>query len=255
MGMHWKRLENGISFLRINFDKSQENMLETFRTLLVKNQLDSVERTMVYLQITRGATPNRSHGFPMKPVSPTVYTFCKEIAYPSPDHWSKGISVALVPDERWGRVDIKTINLLPNVLASQDAKGKDAEEAILHKDGVAREGSHSNLFVILSKDDSTNLLVTHPISNCILPGISRAIALEEARNADLVVEERPIKLEELCQAKEVFLTSTTSEIKPVTLIDGKPVGNGRVGAATCQLWSLFAARIERETGVPVVLVA
>lgn len=252
MDQHWARLENGLSFLRIKFPETQESLLQIFQTLLQKNQLDKAKRSMVYLQVTRGATPTRFHGFPTDPVPPTVYAFCKELAYPSPERWTKGFSAALAPDQRWGRVDIKTVNLLPNVLAFQDAKEQGADEAILHKDGVAMEGSHTNLFAILEIDNVITL-VTHPTTNHILPGITRAVVLEEARGAlDIVVEERPIKLEELRQAKEVFLTSTTSEVKPVVMIDKEPIGDGKAGATTRRLWDLFAARIERDTGVSVV---
>ena len=202
---------------------------------------------MVYLQITRGAPPTRSHVFPSEPVAPTVYAFCQETNYPNQERWNQGFTAALLPDRRWGRVDIKTVNLLPNVLAYQDAKEQGADEAILHKDGVVMEGTHTNLFVVL--DDGKDTIVTHPRTHGILPGITREVLLEEVREAGLVVEERPLTLEELRDnVKEAFFTSTTSEVKPAVTIDGRPVGDGFVGDMTRRLSQLFSSRIERDTG-------
>lgn len=214
--------------------------------MLEKNQLDRAARSMVYLQLTRGASPTRSHAFPSEPIVPTVYAFCQETNFPSEERWKKGFTAALLPDRRWGRVDIKTVNLLPNILAAQDAKEQGADEAILHRDGVATEGTKTNFFAVLN--DGKDTIITHPTTHHILPGITRAILIEVARAAGLVVEERPLTLEELRDnLKEAFFTSTTSEMKPAVAIDGRSVGDGNVGSMTRRLHHLFSERIERDT--------
>lgn len=216
--------------------------------MLEKNQLDRVTRSMVYLQVTRGASPTRNHVFPTELTSPTVYAFCQETNFPTRERWDRGFTATLLPDRRWGRVDIKTVNLLPNILAAQDAKDQGADEAILHKDGVAMEGTKTNFFAVL--DDGNGTIVTHPTTHHILPGITRAIVIEIAKESGLVVEERPLTLEELRDnLKEAFFTSTTSEMKPVVVIDGRPVGDGKVGTTTRRLHRLFSQRIERDVAV------
>mgnify|MGYP003871045799 CR=1 FL=1 len=249
---HLKRLENGLSFLRIPYDVKSNHLLEMFQNLISKNELDTSKRCMTYIQITRGAPMIRNHAFSTpggEQPTPTIYAFCQEIQYPSVERWNQGFTCALVPDRRWGRVDMKTVNLLANVLGYQDAKDQGCDEAILHKDGMALEGAHGNFWAIL--DDDKNTIVTHPTTHEILPGITRAVLLEEARrDGRFVVEERPLTLEELRDnVKEAFFTSTTVELKPAVSVDGKPIGDGRAGNVTRELWTLFQKRIERDTGV------
>jgi D-alanine transaminase len=254
MELHWKRLQDGLGFMRIPFDETQESFLQICENLLAKNQFDqkATIMSMIYLQISRGTSMTRHHLFP-KPeanngatVKPTVYAFLQEINYPSKERWNQGFTAALVPDRRWDRVDIKTVNLLPNVLAFQDAKEQGADECILVKDGVAMEGAHNNFWAVLEND----VVVTHPLTNRILPGITRGILLEVIRAAGIAVEERPLHIEELRdKVKEAFFTSTTSEVKPAVSIDGIPVGSGKAGDMTRRLHKLFLDRIERDTGV------
>lgn len=245
MDGHWNRLQNGLNFMKIPYKDSQQTFLDACMKLLEKNNLDKTDRSLVYLQITRGAPPKRNHAFPKGDVKPTVYAFCQEINYPSREQWCQGFTAVLEPDRRWGRVDIKTLNLLPNVLAYQDAKEQGADDAILIRNGVAMEGAHNNFFAVMDG----NRVVTHPVTNHVLPGITRAILLEEARSHGIIVEERPIHVEELRDATEAFFTSTTAEVKPCVSIDGKPVGDGKVGKMTKWLADLFHSRIERDTGM------
>src|SRR6202008_3064756 len=129
-----------------------------------------------------------------------------------------------VPDRRWMRVDIKTINLLPNVLAFQAARDVRADDAILVRDGVAIEGAHQNFWAVI---DGT--VVTHPATHLILAGITRGVVLELAREAGIPVAERAIQVEELAVAEELFFTGATGEVRPCVQVDGRPVGSGRVG--------------------------
>lgn len=233
---HLQRLLRGLCFMRIDFDVSGLEAMH--RELIVRNGLEDADRSMVYMQITRGVAP-RTHYFPETPVEPTVYGFAKEWSRPPDDVWNRGFTAATVPDRRWSRVDIKTICLLPNAIGFQDAKEKGADDAILVRDGVAIEGAHQNFWAVFG-----DTAVTHPITGHILPGITRGIVLEEARAADVPVEERPIYIEELQWASECFFTGTTGEVRPVVEIDGRPVGDGRVGDVTRRLSDLFLERVE-----------
>lgn len=234
---HLERLKYGLCELRIDFDPS--GLEAVHHRLIEENGLGSEETALVYLQITRGAAP-RVHYFPPEPCEPTVYAFAKAWKRPAPDVWAKGFTAKMVPDRRWLRVDIKTISLLPNVLAFQDAKDAGADDAILVRDGVALEGAHQNFWAVVD-----GVAVTHPLTNLILPGISRGLVLEVAAERGIPVAERPIMVEELARAEEAFFTGTTGEVRPCVRIDGRDVGDGTVGPVTKALSEGFHAMIAR----------
>ena len=152
----------------------------------------------------------------------------------------KGSAAATVPDRRWARVDIKTIALLPNCLALQSAVEAGSSDALLVKDGVVLEGAHNNFFAVLD-----GIVTTHPATNCILHGITREYVLELCRELEVPVAERPIQLEELARAEEAFFTGTTTEVRPTVRIDGRPVGDGRVGPVVKRLMKAFQEGVER----------
>lgn len=233
---HMERLLRGLCFMRIDYDVSGLEAMH--RELIGRNGLEDAARSLVYMQITRGVAP-RTHYFPETPVEPTVYGFAKEWARPADAVWDRGFTAATVPDRRWSRVDIKTICLLPNAIGFQAARDKGADDAIFVRDGVAIEGAHQNFWTVFG-----DTAVTHPVTGHILPGITRAIVIEEARKADIAVEERPIQIEELEWADECFFTGTTGEVRPVVEIDGRPVGEGEVGDVTRRLSDMFLARVE-----------
>lgn len=233
---HLQRLLKGLCFLRIDYDVS--GLEEMHRQLIARNGLDDADRSMVYMQITRGAAP-RTHYFPETAVEPTVYAFAKTWSRPPDDVWERGFTAATVPDRRWSRVDIKTICLLPNALGFQEAKDRGADDAIFVRDGVAIEGAHQNFWAVFG-----DTAVTHPVTGHILPGITRGVLLEEAGAAGMSVEERPIYVEELQWATECFFTGTTGEVRPVVEIDGKAVGDGKVGEVTRKLSEVFLERVE-----------
>ena len=233
---HMARLAKGLAWLRIDFDV--ESLHEMHRELITRNGLQDADRSMVYMQITRGVAP-RTHYFPEGDVTPTIYASAKAWNRPADDVWNRGFRAATVPDRRWSRVDIKTICLLPNAMAFQAAKDLGMDDAILVRDGVAIEGAHQNFWGVID-----GAVVTHPTTGYILPGITRGVVLEEARAADLTVEERPIQIEELARADELFFTGTTGEVRPVVEVDGRAVGDGRVGPITRQLSDAFLARVE-----------
>ena len=234
---HLRRLMRGLCWLRIDYDVSGIEAMH--RELVARNSLSSSDRSMVYMQITRGAAP-RTHYFPEGEVKPTIYSYTKEWSRPRDEVWNRGFTAKTVPDRRWSRVDIKTICLLPNALAFQAAKDEGADDAILVRDGVAIEGAHQNFWGVFG-----DTVVTHPITGHILPGITRGIVLEEAREAGMKVEERPIQVEDLGFADELFFTGTTGEVRPIREVDGMKVGKGGVGDVTKKLSDLFLERVEK----------
>ena len=235
---HLERLRFGLRELRIDFDV--ELLPGIHRRLLEENDLQGEEVSFVYVQVTRGVAP-RTHAFPEGDVRPTVYAFGKAFRRPPRERWERGFTCVTVPDRRWSRVDIKSIALLPNVLAQQAAVERGADEALLVRDGVALEGAHNNVFAVLD-----GVVVTHPATNLILHGITRRFVLELARELDRPVAERPIQVEELRDAEEVFFTGTTTEVKPMVEVDGRPVGSGKVGPVARELYDAFLGRTLEE---------
>ena len=228
---HMRRLQQGLDTLRIEFDPAA--MPEMHTRLIAENALDTEEVAIVYLQITRGVAP-RTHHFPPAGTPPTVYAFAQAFHRPEMARWEQGYEAITVPDERWARVDIKSIGLLPNVLAQQAAVEAGVADALLVRDDVALEGSHNNLFAVLD-----GVVTTHPATQRILHGIAREYVIELAGAQGLPVEERPILLEEIRGAEEIFFTGTTTEIRPTVRLDGEPVGEGKVGPVAKALYEAF----------------
>ena len=233
---HLARLEHGLRWVRIR--QPLDALEDVQRKLIAQNGLENAEASLVYVQITRGVAP-RTHYFPTEPVEPTVYAYAKAWDRPSPERWSQGFTVATVPDRRWSRVDVKAICLLPNVLAVQDAMDAGADDALLIRDGVAIEGALMNFWGVFD-----GVVVTHPTSNHILPGITRNVVLDLATADGIPVQERAIQVEELADAEELFFTGTTGEVRPIVRVDSSPVADGRVGVITRRLSDLFRAQVE-----------
>ena len=239
---HLARLRRGTRELRMPFPQGLE---ELHQELLRRNDLADEEMSIVYLQVTRGTAP-RSHAFPDPPVPATVYGWAKAFQRPTREAWEKGFSAVSVPDRRWARADLKTVQLLPQVLAQQTAREGAATDALLVRDGLALEGAHNNVFFVFK-----DTLATHPASNQILPGITREIVLEVAREEGIAVEERPVTLTEAQRASEIFFTGTTTEVRPTVRLDGRPVGDGTVGPMTRRLQQAFLGRVSEECGAAV----
>jgi D-alanine transaminase len=165
-------------------------------------------------------------------VAPTVYAYAAPIV-PKVDP-AVGVTAITVPDRRWSRCDIKTISLVANCLANQAAQEAGAFEALLVRDGAVLEGSHTSLFAVFGGE-----IRTAPLTNYILPGITREALLEICRGAGIPAVEQPIQLEELLRADEVFLAGTTIEALPVVMLDGRPVAEGKPGPVTRRLRELF----------------
>ena len=227
-------MRRGLKELRIDV-ADLDYLKDVAETLIRKNDLQATD-AKVYLQITRGAAP-RSHAFPSEETVPTIY------ATASPFHvhqeaWEHGAKVLLVPDIRWARCDIKSIALLPNTLAFQQAKDGGAHEAVFVRDGVMAEGAHTNFCAIYN-----GTLVTAPTSNYILAGITRMVVLELCRELHIPVREFPIFERDLPQADECLIVGTTTEITPVVQIDDWNVKDGKPGPLTQILQQAFRERI------------
>ncbi|MDG1891229.1 MAG: aminotransferase class IV [Verrucomicrobiota bacterium] len=191
-----------------------------------------------YYQISRGVAP-RDHPFPGPDVALSHYGYVKPLPVPDPGS-RESASAVILPDRRWMDCHIKSIALLGSVLAAQKAKEQGAQEAILHRDGWVTEGSHTNVFAVLD-----GVLHTHPANERILDGISRQVVLKLADDAGFSVEERPMRVEDLMSASEIFLTGTTVEIWPVAAIDGRALSSGEVGPMARKLQALFESRQDR----------
>lgn len=232
---HLQRLHDGLAAVGIA-DPDTHRLEDVALRLLAKNGLNEGDAT-VYVQVTRGAAP-RKHAFPSPAVAPTVYVAARPFTTYPADFFQKGVAAITVPDTRWARCDIKSIALLPNVLANQQAHASDAFEALFVRDGVVLEGSHSNLLAVY--DDT---LVTYPACNYILAGITRELVLELAERVGIAVRLGAIAAERLFEADELFLSGTTTEIMPVARVDGRTVGGGAPGAITRELQQAFRERI------------
>jgi D-alanine transaminase len=234
---HMQRLENSLRGLRIivpDIGKLQHVAAQ----LIQRNDLAHTDAAL-YVQITRGVAP-RKHAFPPSDTPPTIYASAKPFLA-SPERAENGVRTILIPDIRWSRCDIKSVALLPNVLASQQAHESGAYEAVFVRDGFITEGSHANFAAVLNGQ-----LTTHPKTNHILPGITREIALDLCRDLDLPYRESPISEERLREADELLLLGTTTEIMPVVQVDDWQVGDGQPGPITRTLQRAFRALVAGE---------
>ncbi len=240
MQPHLERLQRSLAEIRISQPMPLEEIALLLQEIINKNEY---EHGGVYLQITRGAV-KRDHTF-SKDLKPALTMSVFGQKTPAPELVASGCKAITQPDIRWKRCDIKTINLLPNVLARQEAAQAGAREALLVKEnGEISEGSVANAFAIIE-----GKIVTHPATNEILCGITRMAVINLAKEMGLVVEERPFTLEELLQKAEgAFITGTTTNVLSVVSVDNMPVGGGRPHALALQLNEAYLDYIYRQTG-------
>lgn len=228
---HLNRLERSLAALAIPMPASRAALRTILGQVLRRNGLVDA---LIYLQVDRGVAP-RQHLFPKK-TQPSLIVTARRAVLPRPAELAEGVAVVSMPDQRWKRCDIKTVNLLANVLARQAGGVAGAREVwLFDEQGVVTEGSSSNAYIV----DQSGRLVTHPLGPQILGGITREVVLELARADGIEVVEQPFTLEEAAEAREAFLTSTSSLVLPVTVIDAKPVANGHPGSITTRLLRLY----------------
>lgn len=233
---HLARLRRSMAAVRLEW-AAVEELPTIARELIVRNQLEQAEAS-IYLQVTRGAAP-RHHPFPPPETPPTVYAAINALE-PHPERTEGGLHIILVPDIRWGRCDIKSIALLPNVLAAQAACDAGADEAVFVRDGIVTEGTRTNVAIVRA-----GTLLTHPTDHRILPGITRGIVLELCAELGIPVRETHYSADDLRAADEVLIIGTTKEVSPAVVVDGQAIGNGRPGPIGQRLLAAFQDRVAR----------
>lgn len=232
---HLGRLDRSLKELEITPPMSRTALKTVLANVVRRNRL---KNALVYIQVTRGVAP-RNHAFPAPPVPPSLVITAKSFDLDKCEAQAEtGVAVVTAPDNRWGRVDIKTIGLLPNALAKEAARREGASEAWLVRDGKITEGAASNAWIVTK----TGEVVTHPLGNEILGGVTRQTVLECAEELQIKVSERPFSLKEVAEAAELFLTSASNLVMPIVRIDGREVGKGAPGPIARRLREAYLRR-------------
>ncbi len=226
---HLRRLRNSLAAVGIDSPMGDADWHRVLQRLVDDN--GAVDQ-YIYLQITRGIAP-RNHAFPVD-TKPTVFAYAQPAVYAEPTATVEGISAITTEDIRWQRCDIKSTSLLAAVMLRQQAAEKGSAEALLVRNGFITEGAATNVFVVTGSD-----LVTPPTGPYILAGITRELVLELAKQHDIPATVRDVEEKELVAASEIWIASSTQEIKPVTYVDGSPVGDGTPGPVFARLQALY----------------
>jgi D-alanine transaminase len=234
---HLKRLASGLKDVHITAPaESQKAKLHEISDRLVKENGLTGEGSL-FLEMSRGVAP-RAHQYPKPAVPPTVFLMASPFVPPE-ELRAKGAAVILIDDVRWKRCNVKTTQLLPNVMAKQEAFEHEALDAIFIRDGMVTETSHANVMAVV---DGT--VWTHPIDNSVLPGVTREVVLELARSAGIAVREEAMTVDAFRRANEVFLVGTLSDVMPIVKVDGKPVGDGKPGPVSLRLFKALRERLD-----------
>ncbi|WP_334146288.1 D-amino-acid transaminase [Hyphomicrobium sp.] len=230
---HMDRLERSLGELRIAMPMSRRALGLVLREVIRRNR---VRTGLVYLQVTRGTAP-RDFPFPAGEVTPTVVCLARRVDDARRDaRATNGIAIKTLPDIRWGRCDIKTVMLLPAVLAKAAAEKEGAQEAwFVDPDGFVTEGASSNAWIV----ERSGMIVTRPAGNAILPGVTRRTLVDVLDREKIPFTERPFSVDEALAAREAFITSASGTVMPVVAIDKVPIGDGRPGELTRRLRSIF----------------
>jgi D-alanine transaminase len=233
---HLDRMERSLRELGIAMPMGRAALKLIVREMIARNRMANC---FLYLQVTRGAV-KRDHVPPADGPRPTlIMTMRGQDAAGLAQRLNKGIAVSTQPDIRWGRCDIKTVNLLPNLLAKQAAKKAGAFEAwLIDDDGYVTEGSSTTAWIV----DGEGSLITRDLTNAILPGVTRHVMLQAAHDTQMKVVERKFTVAEARSAREAFLSSATGAAVPVVAIDGHKIGDGLPGPLTARIRDLYAAR-------------
>lgn len=226
---HLQRLEKSASAIRIALPIARHALASEIVSLVNRSHLNDA---MVYIQLTRGVAA-RSHVWEAG-IAPTLLFYVRSLPPLADPGEGDGVKLISLNDERWERCWIKSIALLPNILAKQAAADAGADEAVFVKDGIVTECAATNLFIV-----KAGVLITHPVGTKVLPGVTRQRLFEIARRLDIPIQERGPTLAEMMDADEVIITSTTRELSWVQSCDGKPLRPGRCGPVTRRLHEAF----------------
>ena len=233
---HDRRLRRGLKALEIDLSaKDVDALAGVAERLLKENDLTSGEGTF-YVEVTRGAAP-RTHAYPPAGTKPTVFAMVSRFDVPHAMR-AAGTKAITQPDVRWLHCDIKTVQLLPNCMAKQRANEAGALEAILVRDGVVTEGTHTSVLGV--KD---GVLRTHPLSPLILPSVTREVVIEVAREQGVRVREEAFSAQELFTLDELFVSGTTTDVTPIVEVDGRRIGDGKPGPVSRALYAGLQARL------------
>lgn len=241
-GAHWRRLRHSLEALRITGWEATD-FSEICRELVRRNGLENTTAS-VYLQVTRGAAP-RLHGFPPAGTQPTIYGFARPMPLPA-EAQMRGVKAITVPDERWLRCDIKSISLLPNILAKQAAVEAGAYESIQVRDGNITEGSSTGFAAVFD-----NQLFTAPLNNLILPSVTREVVIELCAKLGIKVTQDAVPEAGVFGAREAMIFSTNIEVVPVVEIDGHAIGTGQRGPVTQRLQDAFRLLVSQDRALAV----
>lgn len=229
---HAKRLERSLSELEMKAPVTSDELLEIHRELV---RVNGVEDGMVYLQVTRGVPADRDFAYPADEVAPTLVLFTQSKPGLAENPQAEvGIKVISIADERWGRRDIKTVQLLYPSMGKMMAKAAGADDAWMVEDGHVTEGTSNNAYIV--KDGT---IITRQLGTEILHGLTRAAVLRFARESQMKVEERAFSIEEAQQADEAFITSASTFVMPVVEIDGEAIGGGEPGPVAARLREVY----------------
>jgi D-alanine transaminase len=229
---HLRRLQTTLDGIRLPNPHSLEEWRRRVERIIADNDLNDQS---VYIQVTRGADTKRDQAFPVG-VAPTTFIFTAPLVPPSAAQRETGIAVISALDNRWLRCDLKTVSLLANVLLRQQAVEAGCVETIMLREGFLTEGAASNIFVV-----QDGVLLAPPKDHRMLPGITYDVVLELAARHGMPHVVREIAEAEVRQADELWMTSSTKEVLPITLLDGKPVGTGKPGPAARQMYDWYCA--------------
>ncbi|PCJ16529.1 MAG: D-amino acid aminotransferase [Gammaproteobacteria bacterium] len=233
LGQHLRRLAQSLQAIHLDNPNDDVIWEQILTELVAKNSQGNLS---IYLQVTRGAPEIRDHQFPTTTVQPTVLAMCTPLSPPTTENLDNPPeSCAITLDDiRWSRCDIKSISLLPNLLLRQQAIEAGAHEALLIRNGEVTEGAASNVFIV--KDHT---ILTPPLSNFLLGGITRDIIIELAKANKIPLKQTTISAHTLSQADEIWVTSSTKEVVPIVKLDDKPVGSGQAGPMWRRMAEIF----------------
>lgn len=230
---HMTRLQRSLNELQIAMPMQMSALEIVIHETMRRNR---VSYGIIYLQVTRGVA-RRDHAFPLKPVRPAIVVTARSLSFEkNQETAARGIGVITIPENRWPRVDIKSVSLLPNVLAKQQAREKGAYEAwFVDADGHVTEGASSNAWIVTGD----GRVVTRSADQGILAGVTRAVLMDALASLQMKFEERPFTPEEAYGATEAFVTASSQIVMPVVTIDGRPIGDGKPGPAAKRLREQF----------------
>lgn len=234
---HLQRFFNSAKKINLEIPYSNNKIKELVYFLIEANK---VKTGIIYLQLTRGIAI-RTHEFPNNITKPVLTAFTMNLDIPEKE-LKTGVEVITADDVRWLRCEIKSLNLLPNVLAKQEAVEKGCYEAIFQRDGIVTEASSANVFIV-----KEGIVYTHPVTNIILNGITRQVIKDLCKKNGVLMYEKEFTVDELLAADEVFITSTTADVMPVVKIENKNVGQGNPGLVTRKMQNLFREKVRNET--------